>query len=106
MATSILEYFSTLPDPRVQRTKLHKLEDILTITICAVICGAETWVDIADFGKAKETWLRTFLELPNGIPSHDTFDRVFAALDTKAFEGCFQTWVAKYRCRAVSTPDW
>jgi predicted transposase YbfD/YdcC len=94
MATSIWEHFSVLPDPRVERTKLHKLEDILTITICAVICGAETWVDIADFGWAKESWLRTFLELPNGIPSHDTFDRVFAALDTKVFEGCFQNWVA------------
>jgi predicted transposase YbfD/YdcC len=60
---------------------MHKLEDILTIAICAVICGAETWVDIADFGKAKQPWLQTFLELPNGIPSHDTFGRVFAVLE-------------------------
>jgi len=80
MATSIWEHFSILPDPRVERTKLHKLEDILTIAICAVICGAETWVDIADFGRAKEAWLRTFLELPHGIPSHDTFGRLFAVL--------------------------
>jgi predicted transposase YbfD/YdcC len=94
MATSIWEHFCLLPDPRVDRTKLHKLEDILTIALCAVICGAETWVDIADFGKAKEAWLRTFLELPNGIPSHDTFGRVFAALDPQAFERCFQAWIA------------
>lgn len=60
MATSIWEHFCILPDPRVERTKLHKLEDILTIAICAVICGAETWVDIADFGRAKKSWLRTF----------------------------------------------
>ena len=94
MATSIWKHFNSLPDPRVDRTKLHKLEDILTIAICAVICGAETWVDVADFGRAKESWLRTFLELPNGIPSHDTFDRVFAVLAPKPFEGCFQAWVA------------
>ena len=94
MAKSILEYLSVVPDPRVERTKLHKLEDILTIAICAVICGAETWVDIADFGKAKEAWLRTFLELPNGIPSHDTFGRVLAALDANAFERAFQAWIA------------
>lgn len=93
MATSIWEHFSVLPDPRVDRTKLHKLSDIITIVICAVICGAETWVDIADFGRAKEPWLRTFLELPNGICSHDTFGRVFAALDPGAFERCFQAWI-------------
>ena len=94
MATSIWEHFSILPDPRVDRTKLHKLEDILTIALCAVICGAETWVDIADFGRAKEAWLRTFLELPHGIPSHDTFGRLFAVLDPRGFERCFQSWIA------------
>ena len=94
MATSIWGHFSVLPDPRVDRTKLHKLEDILTIALCAVICGAETWVDIADFGRAKETWLRTFLELPHGIPSHDTFGRIFAVLDPSGFERCFQSWIA------------
>ena len=93
MAGSIWEHFSVIPDPRVDRTKLHKLEDILVTVICAVICGAETWVDIADFAKAKEAWLRTFLELPHGIPSHDTFGRVFAALEVKAFERAFQSWI-------------
>jgi predicted transposase YbfD/YdcC len=95
MATSIWEHFCVLPDPRVDRTKLHKLEDILTIALCAVICGAETWVDIADFGRAKESWLRTFLELPHGIPSHDTFGRIFAVLDPRGFERCFQSWIGE-----------
>jgi predicted transposase YbfD/YdcC len=94
MATSIWEHFCIVPDPRVERTQLHSLEDVLVITICAVICGAETWVDIAEFGRAKEAWFRTFLALPNGIPSHDTFGRVFAALDARAFEEAFETWIA------------
>jgi predicted transposase YbfD/YdcC len=94
MATSIWEHFHILPDPRVERAKLHKLEDILTIAICAVICGAETWMDIADFGKAKQAWLRSFLELPHGIASSDTFGRLFAVLDPRGFERCFQSWIA------------
>jgi len=94
MATSVWEHFYVLPDPRIERQKKHKLEDILTITLCAVICGADTWNDIEDFGTAKESWFRTFLELPHGIPSHDTFGRVLAALDPEAFERCFQAWVA------------
>jgi predicted transposase YbfD/YdcC len=93
MATSIWDHFRILPDPRVERTKLHKLEDILTLALCGVICGAETWVEIAAFGRAKEAFFRTFLELPHGIPSHDTFGRVFAALEPGAFERCFQCWV-------------
>jgi predicted transposase YbfD/YdcC len=93
MAASIREHFSIVPDPRVDRTKLHKLEDILVLSICAVICGAETWVDIAEFGRSKEGFFRSFLELPNGIPSHDTFGRVFAAMDAEAFEKSFQSWV-------------
>lgn len=94
MATSVWEHFYVLPDPRIERQKKHKLEDILTITICAVICGADNWNDIEDFGEAKESWFRTFLELPHGIPSHDTFGRVLAALDPDGFERCFQSWVA------------
>src|SRR5512146_1235810 len=93
MATSIWEHFWVLPDPRVDRTKLHKLEDILTLALCGVICGAETWVDIVEFADAKKDFFGTFLELPEGIPSHDTFGRVFAALDPERFESCFQSWV-------------
>ena len=67
--------------PRVERTKHHQLVAIITIALCAVICGADTWVDIEEFGHAKRAWLETFLELPNGMPSHDTFGRVSARLD-------------------------
>ena len=86
-------YFADLPDPRIDRCKRHELLDVVTIALCAVICGADTWVDVAEFGRSKEPWLRTFLRLPNGIPSHDTFGRVFAALDPTAFEAAFLHWV-------------
>ena len=72
----IQEYFATVTDPRVERTKLHLLMDILVMAICAVICGADSWVEMEAYGRAKEQWLRQFLALPNGIPSHDTFARV------------------------------
>ncbi|EFH83602.1 transposase ISAs1 family protein [Ktedonobacter racemifer DSM 44963] len=75
--------FAAVEDPRVERTKRHMLLDIIVIAICGVICGAEGWVEIEAFGKAKEEWLKDLLELPNGIPSHDTFGRVFARLDPK-----------------------
>jgi predicted transposase YbfD/YdcC len=90
---SIRAHFATLPDPRIERSKRHQLLDIVTIALCAVICGADSWVDVELFGHAKEAWLRTFLALPNGIPSHDTFGRVFARLDPQAFERCFLSWV-------------
>ncbi|BAY14058.1 transposase ISAs1 family protein (plasmid) [Calothrix sp. NIES-2098] len=82
-----------MEDPRVDRTKRHKLIDILTIAICAVICGADSWVAIELYGCTKYEWLKTFLELPNGIPSHDTFARVFAQLDTQKFQECFLSWM-------------
>jgi len=86
--------FATLKDPRVNRTRRHSLGDILAIAICAVICGADSWTQVAQFGRCKLKWFRTFLDLPNGIPSHDTFGRVFAALDPRAFEECFMAWIA------------
>lgn len=90
---TLLESFASMPDPRVERTRRHKLVDILAIAVLGVICGADSWVDIVDFGQAKEAWLRGFLELPNGIPSHDTFGRVFARLDPERFRACFLDWV-------------
>ncbi len=76
--TTIADHFSELEDPRIERSKRHKLIDIITITICAVICNADGWTDIELFGKSKHKWFKNFLELPNGIPSHDTFSRVFS----------------------------
>lgn len=90
---SIREHFESLPDPRIDRQKLHHLIDIITISICAALCGAEGWTDVEEFGKAKKDWFQTFLELPNGIPSHDTFGRFFSLLDPQAFQDTFLQWV-------------
>jgi len=91
------KHFAGLTDPRVERTREHKLLDIVILAICAVLCGAEGWTDIEEFGQAKRDWFQKFLELPNGIPSHDTFGRLFARLNPDEFERCFVAWV-----RAVS----
>src|SRR5258706_1080248 len=79
--------------PRLERTKLHRVRDIIILAICGVICGAEGWLEIAEFGKAKQAFFTDLLDLPNGIPSHDTFGRVFALLDPKQFEASFVQWV-------------
>jgi predicted transposase YbfD/YdcC len=89
----ITTHFEKIEDPRIERTKLHKLIDIIVIAICAVICGAEDWVAIEEFGKSKEKWFKQFLEMPNGIPSHDTFGRVFARIDGEQFQKSFIEWV-------------
>lgn len=90
---TLIEHFDKLSDPRIDRTKDHKLIDIVIIAICGVICGADSWVGIESYGKSKYKWLKQFLELPNGIPSHDTFARVFARLDPEEFQNSFLSWV-------------
>jgi len=93
----LVEHFKSLPDPRVNRTKDHDLVDILVIAVCTLLCGGESFNDMEDFGHAKEPWFKTFLTLRNGIPSHDTFNRVFAALDPKKFLESFLAWTQSLR---------
>jgi predicted transposase YbfD/YdcC len=90
---AILTRFENLTDPRIERCKQHLLLDMVTIGLCAAICGADSWVDVEKFGRAKQGWFERFLELPNGIPTHDTFGRVFARLDTGEFLTCLQNWL-------------
>lgn len=85
----LLRFFKDVEDPRMDRTKRHSLSDIMFITLCAVICGADEWTEVEVFGNTKIKWLRSFLKLPNGVPSHDTFGRVFSLLDPKQVEHCF-----------------
>jgi len=93
VVTSIQQHFGSVKDPRIDRCKHHQLLDILVIVICAVICGADDWTEVEAFCNAKLVWFRTFLDLPHGIPSHDTFGRVFARLDPAQFEACFLHWI-------------
>ena len=90
---TIKKYFRKLKDPRLNRRKRHLLLDIIVIAICAVISGSNDWQQIVTFGHSRYDWLKRFLPLPNGIPSHDTFERVFDRLDPQAFQACFRAWM-------------
>src|SRR3954452_16073360 len=92
--SSVMTHFADLPDPRSPLGRRHVLSDLLAVAICAVVCGADGWAQVEEFGRAKAAWFATFLRLPHGIPSHDTFGRVFALLDPDAFERCFVAWTA------------
>jgi len=91
-SSALIVHFAQLPDPRTNHARRHNLLDIIVIAICAVICGADNWVEVAHFGRCKLSWFRGFLELPHNIPSHDTFGRVFALLNPEAFEASFRSW--------------
>lgn len=93
-ALTIKRHFRGIKDPRINRRKKHELLDIIVIALCAVVCGAEDWQQIAAFGRERHDWFARFLELPNGIPSHDTFERVLDRIDPRAFHRSFQAWVA------------
>lgn len=93
IGNSILEYFSSVTDPRIKLKTRHILVEIIAMTLCAIIAGADDWVEVADFSNEKEEWLKTFLKLPNGIPSHDTFGRVFSLINPEEFGKCFTTWL-------------
>jgi len=90
---SLKKHFAKLRDPRIRRRKRHLLIDIIVIAVCAVICGCDDWQQIEVFAKERENWLRRFLTLPNGIPSHDTFERVVERIDPQAFQACFREWM-------------
>jgi len=92
-APSLKDYFETFPDPRVCFKTRHKLVDIIVMALCGVIAGCDSWVEIAMFCKNRLDWFRKFLELPNGIPSHDPFGRVFSLIDPNAFTQCFVRWI-------------
>ena len=106
MIEGLVEQFSTLGDPRCAGKVEHRLIDVLVIMVCAVIAGAETFEDVALYGRCKQAWLRGFLELPGGIPSHDTFRRVLMLIDPDAFERCFMAWALNaFRRDPASGPE-
>ena len=93
----VLGIFSRVPDPRIESKKTHLVVDLIVITICAVMCGADDWVAVVDYARQKEDWLKIFLKLPYGIPSHDTFGRFFSILDPQEFEKCFVSFAETLR---------
>ncbi len=101
---SILDHFADLPDPRREQGRIHQLDEIVFMATCAVFCGADTWVQIADYAHSKIDWLQTVLTLPGGVPSHDTFRRVFCLLDSLAFQKCFSSWMTALMQRRGLTP--
>src|SRR4051794_24984619 len=101
---SLLDSFTELEDPRREQGRIHRLDEIIFISICAVICGAESWEEIAAYAHSKIDWLKTFLTLPGGVPSHDTFRRVFCLLDPLAFQKCFFAWMTALMDRRGLTP--
>src|SRR3954469_22106582 len=101
---SILDHFADLPDPRREQGRVHRLDEIVLIATCAVLCGADNWVQIADYAHSKFDWLQTILTLPGGVPSHDTFRRVFCLLDPLAFPKCFSSWMASLMARKGLAP--
>jgi predicted transposase YbfD/YdcC len=96
-SSNIIDHFRNIEDPRIERNKKHLVWDIISLTICAVVCGCETWEEIELYGKEKEGWLKTILELPNGIPSHDTIRRLFIRLNPEQMQECFLSWVEAVR---------
>src|SRR5436305_1002201 len=95
----LLRHFRHLKDPRINRRKLHPLANILVIATCAVIAGADDFQQVALFATKRKDWLARFLDLSNGIPSHDTFERVFARLDQRAFQSCFAKWMSAWHAK-------
>ena len=103
-SASILDHFAGLSDPRREQGRIHRLDEIVFMATCAVFCGADTWEQIAGYAHSKIDWLRTFLTLPGGVPSHDTFRRVFCLLDPVAFQKCFYAWMTALMERRGLTP--
>ena len=101
---SLLDYFTELADPRREQGRIHQLDEIIFISICAVTCGADSWEEIATYAHSKIDWLQTVLTLPGGVPSHDTFRRVFCLLDPVAFQKCFYAWMTAVMNRRGLTP--